>query len=94
MHQSGLTVPDAAPSPEAHCLAKHRARLVASCVLALKVRHSRLIRMRYAKGMTFAEISVEFGVTEPAAHAMHGRAIQCLRELLARRGVTRLGELL
>ena len=72
----------------------HRDRLIASCMEGLKVRHSRLIRMRYAKGMTFAEISVEFGVTEPAAHAMHGRALQSLRDLLAERGATRLVDLL
>jgi DNA-directed RNA polymerase specialized sigma24 family protein len=84
----------AAASPEVQCASAELRRLVNHSVQDLKLRHRRLIFLRYQRGLTFSEIAGDFDVVESAAHAMHARALRAMREALREQGIQSLSDFL
>lgn len=75
------------------CAAGERREIVSAAVSGLTERHALVVRLRYVLGLTFAEIAGEMGVSEPAVHSMHARALARLRESLGMMGVSACSEL-
>jgi RNA polymerase sigma factor (sigma-70 family) len=83
-----------AESPEARAAVAERAAILRSCLHILNARQRVLIELRYERAYTLRMIAVEFGVGEPAVHAMHERAMRALRQALDERRIQSITDLL
>lgn len=81
-------------SPEEMAATAEAVVILAGCLALLPLRQRVLLDLRYRRSLKLREIAVEFGVGEPAIHAMHARAIANLRRALADRRIQCLSDLL
>lgn len=77
-----------APSQFAMVAGRERHEIVALVVARLGTRDALLVRLRYANGLTFAEIGSAMGICEDAAFRLHGRMLERARSGLAAVGIT------
>lgn len=81
-------------SPEVMTLASERAGIIAICLEACTPRQRSVVALRYQRGFTFELIAEQLGVTTPAVHAAHARALKALGAELLRHNIRRLADLL
>jgi len=74
--------------PEAAATEAERARSVQQAVMALPETYSVPLVLRYAEGLTYAEIAEVLGITVPALKSRLFRARNMLAERLEERGET------
>jgi RNA polymerase sigma factor (sigma-70 family) len=84
----------AGDSPDTIAARKEQRGILRHAFTSLNDKRARVVRMRFEDGMTFQQIGNVLGISETAAFAMHGRALDELRGVLARQGIRSLGEIL
>jgi DNA-directed RNA polymerase specialized sigma subunit len=81
-------------SPDYPLACEEQRRILRWCLHHLHGRHARVVALRYENGMTFRQIGSVFGMSEPAAFALHGRILDRIRDLLAEHGIHSLRDIL
>ena len=79
-----LAVPSEAPGPESALEARERTRRVREAAAGLAPERRLLIALKYADGLTNAEIGRILGRSEGAVKALHHRTLRQLERTLAR----------
>ena len=81
-------------NPEVMASTSQAVGILAVSIALLPDRQRLLILMRYQDELNLRQIAAEWGFSEPAVHAMHGRAITNLRRQLAELRIRCLSDLL
>lgn len=81
--ESGITPAD----QESLVLERERRALLFAAIAELAGRHQLLLELRYDEDCTFLDIAMQFEVSEPAVHQMHGRILRALRQKLNERKI-------
>lgn len=80
--------------PDYQAIRAEQRAILWSCLKQLNDRHGRAVLLRHGEDKTFREIGEALEISEPAAFALHARAIQRVRELLIARGITSISDIL
>lgn len=84
--EEALSIPSETPGPEARLLRQESIRQVREALGSLAPDRRRLVALKYARGMSNAEIGRMMGRSEGAVKALHHRTLRQLQAELARRG--------
>lgn len=84
--EEALSIPSETPGPEASLLRRESVRQVREALGGLAPERRRLVALKYARGMSNAEIGRMMGRSEGAVKALHHRTLRQLQAELARVG--------
>ena len=82
--EDALSVPSETPGPEASLLRSESVQQVREAIGRLRPERQRLVALKYARGMSNAEIGRMMGRSEGAVKALHHRTLRQLQGELAR----------